>query len=414
MSSIKLTNKNVEALKAKAKEYCIYDSLIAGFGCKVTPKGRRVYFYYYRTPMEKKAVKITIGKHGHFTAEKARKIAGDYAAKIARGIDPKAEQEELSFDLKSSLTLKEFFEIYKKKVVEDMIAEAESKAETPIEKKNARKTIEHNHIYNFEKYIYPCLGERKIGLIQKEDVEKLDQYIQSLRTEKNTLKTTTNRCIAKLRVVLECAMRWGYREEGKNPCEHYQKYPERKNMTFLIKQEALEVYESLSNPAVVKHFSPYGVAAIKIMLLTGQRSGNIKTLKWKDINFDEQYFYLKITKNKHPLKVDIDDRCIEVFQSVKKQPDNPYVFCGEVQGTHIQELKKILPKVIKFLALKKKVRIHDLRHTFASLAINSGIPLYTVGQMLGHTNIQTTKRYAHLEREHLKQEREKITSIFSR
>ena len=156
--------------------------------------------------------------------------------------------------------------------------------------------------------------------------------------------------------------------------------------------------------------SPYTLASIWMLLYTGCRESEVLTLKWKDVHLEDGYLYLEDSKV-GVRTIALNSKAKQILNSLKKKEDNPYVFCGKFPRTHLKEIKTTWRQV-RHLAGIPDVRIHDLRHSFASFALKKGVDLYTVSKLLGHKNIATTTRYAHLELEHLKEATNKIAEVF--
>src|SRR5262249_10148773 len=140
--------------------------------------------------------------------------------------------------------------------------------------------------------------------------------------------------------------------------------------------------------------SLYAATAYRLLLLTGCRLGEIQTLQWSFVRLDERE--LRLPDSKTGAKtVHLGDAAVDVLRTTPKLKDNPYVIAGQKPGPHLTDLQRPWRKVRKAARLDD-VRIHDLRHTFASggLAVGEGLPM--IGKLLGHTQVQTTARYAHL------------------
>ena len=157
--------------------------------------------------------------------------------------------------------------------------------------------------------------------------------------------------------------------------------------------------------------SPYTLAALWMLLYTGCRENEVLTLQWKDVHLEDGYIYLPDSKV-GVRAIPLNNKAKQVLCSLQKQEGNPYVFCGNILGQHLKETKTTWRKV-RELAGISDVRLHDLRHSFASFALKKGVDLYTVSKLLGHKNIKTTTRYAHLELDHLKKATNKVAEIFS-
>jgi len=189
------------------------------------------------------------------------------------------------------------------------------------------------------------------------------------------------------------------RPKNSNPCQDIQRYAEKKKERFLTQEELEKLDEVLKIQEILRGTSPYSLAAIRMLMYTGCRLGEILSLKWTDVFLKEGYLHLRDSKTGEKT-IPLNESAKGVLGKLKQESENPYVFIGEKPGTCLTTLKRAWTK-IRGLANLKDVRIHDLRHTFASLAIKQGVDLYTVSKLLGHKNIATTTRYAHLEMKQL-------------
>jgi len=148
------------------------------------------------------------------------------------------------------------------------------------------------------------------------------------------------------------------------------------------------------------------VACLRLLLLTGCRLREIQTLKWDYVDFTE--YCLRLPDSKTGAKVvNIGQAAIDVLKGIARIEDNPYVIVGTKPGAHLTDMQRPWRRIRKRASLPK-VRIHDLRHTFASagLALGEGLPM--IGKLLGHTQVQTTARYAHLASDPIKQAAERV------
>ena len=128
--------------------------------------------------------------------------------------------------------------------------------------------------------------------------------------------------------------------------------------------------------------------------------GEILSLKWSDVFLEDEYIHLQDSKT-GAKTFPLNSNAITVLNNLKRDSCNPYVFHGRSPGSHLRKIDTTWSNIRKLAGISD-VRIHDLRHSFASLALKKGVDLYTVSKLLGHKNIATTTRYAHLELEHLK------------
>ena len=201
---------------------------------------------------------------------------------------------------------------------------------------------------------------------------------------------TVNRALAILRSIFNKAIAWN-KFDGKNPVKGIKFYKEQPRLRFLEKEEIAQLLESCS-----EHLKPIVILALN----TGMRKGEILNLKWHDIDFARDLIFLYKTKNGGKREVPMNEKVKKTLIEVRKHPDSPYIFCDK-KGKPFSDIRKSF-----FTACKKSgiidFRIHDLRHTFASQLVMSGIDLNTVRELLGHKSLDMTLRYSHLSPNHKK------------
>lgn len=372
----KLTKKIVEATSPKDKDFILWDSEIKGFMCKVTPSGRKSYFLYYRTK-EKRQRRPKIGDHGVLTAEQARSIAQQWLLQISQGKDPSMEKQEP----RAIPTVKELADQYMRE-------------HGPRKKKSSLKGDQ----VLWEKHILPTIGALKVTSLDRSDIAKLHHSLQHI-------PIAANRVLSLLSKVFNLAELWGYRPNHSNPCLHVKKYKENKRERFLSQDEITRLMDALDEEERESSL-PWPSHAIRLLLLTGCRLNEILTLKWEEVDLDNQYLRLRDSKTGKKL-VYLSSAAIELFKIIPQELGNPFVICGGKEGAHLINLQKPWRRIRKKVGLDD-VRIHDLRHTFASIAASNGLSLPIIGALLGHKQTQTTARYAHLIGQPLIEASEKI------
>ncbi len=363
----KLTVRGVEAIKPGEVDVIVWDAELAGFGCKVTPKGKRSYFLYYRTK-EGQQRRPTIGVHGPTRPEAAREIARRWLADVAQGKDPSQSRA----DDKAAPTVRDLCARY---ITEH--AETRKKA-TSI--RNDRRLID-NHVL-------PAIGGKKVGSVTRTDIAALHHSLRNTPYE-------ANRMLAMARKMFGLAERWGLRTDGSNPAKNIDLYPELKRERYLSSEEVGRLWTVLNSDDAAAAASASAIAAIKLLMLTGRRLNEVLGLQWGWIDLNAKTMRLPDTKN-GALFVSLGDAAVEVLSELKAEGRDPtYVIAGQRKGAALVNLQKPW-RALRALAALDDVRIHDLRHTYASIGAGLGMSLPLLGRLLGHTQASTTSRYAHL------------------
>ena len=210
-----------------------------------------------------------------------------------------------------------------------------------------------------------------------------------------------NRTLALLSKMFNLAEKWGLRPDGSNPCRHIEKYPERRIDRFLSNAELADLGKVLAEDEYGRTELPSSIAAIRLLLFTGCRLSEILTLRWEHVDFENQYLRLPESKT-GPKLVYLSPPALDLLSDLKREDDNPFVILGRKPGTHQVNLRKPWGRIRKKAGLED-VRIHDLRHSFASMAVAGGLSLPVIGALLGHSQPATTARYAHLADDPLRQ-----------
>lgn len=364
----KITKRSVDALKpaADSGETVLWDTELKGFGVRVQRGGAKSYVLHYRAGTGRGAPlrKVTIGRHGSpWTPETARAEAKHLSGLVAHGKDPAAAKAAG----KAAPTVSELAARF---LAEH--AEAKRKASTARE---YRRLLEH--------VVLPAVGNRKVADVTRRDIERLHQARRETPTE-------ANRALACLSTMFTFAERWGLRPDGSNPCRHVEKYPQRRHERFLSPVELARLGDALA----MHDGSPYAVAAVKLLVFTGARLGEVLGLRWEWIDFERGEARLPDSKT-GAKTLHLPPPALAVLAELPRLDGNPYVIAGAKPGAALVNLEKPWRAIRKPAGLDD-VRLHDLRHAFASVAASSGMGLPIIGKMLGHSQPATTARYAHL------------------
>ena len=381
-----ITKRLVDAAEAQRSTYLIRDIRLKGFVLVVTPYGGKSYAVEYRAGRGRRAQKrrYTIGKHGSpWTPELARREALRLLGAIANGADPTATRNSE----RQALTLTELCDLY--------LAEGTAHKKKSTLKADCGRIVHH---------LKPLLGRKRVDAIDRRDIERLmidvtngktavkaaDRKRQSGSTPKGG-RGAAAQCVALLSTIFAFAIQ--RRLRGDNPAHGIKKPPVRKMERFLSEQEFTRLATALDAEASASN-NPYPSAAIKLLLLTGCRRSEILNLRWQDIDFDHQCLRLPDSKTGAKV-VYLNAPALIILRSLPNDTGNPNVIAGNRQDSRLVGIDKVWFRIRKNAGLDD-VRLHDLRHSFASVGAIGGLSLPIIGALLGHKHAATTSRYAHL------------------
>jgi len=392
---VKISQSIVDAAKPEAQRYVLADAAIPGFWVVVMPTGRKTFAFRYRvgggrggTVREPK-----IGDASAMRAEKARKIAEEWHATVKLGGDPSAERQAQ----RVAPVMNDLFRRYL--------------ADHAKPHKRASSVAEDERLIAL--YLAAWFGRRKVVEVSRADVDKFHKSL----AEK---PYRANRCIALLSKGFNLAEIWGWRSDGSNPCRHVKKFAEEKRQRYLSAEELGRLGETLriaerdgflelpTKPALRMNpervaIGPSPIAAIRLLVLTGARKSEILSLKWSDINTAAQAATIADAKEMRTVKgkavgqksLVLSPQTLDVLGKLKRLEGCPYVIPGRKPGASLVNLKDPWLAIREHAGLDD-VRVHDLRHSFASVGAANGTSLPIIGALLGHSQPSTTARYAHL------------------
>ena len=359
----KLTKRSVEALPIEAEDYFVWDDEVKGFGVRVMPSGARTYQVQYRKGGRTR--RASVGRHGTVTVDQARRRAKELLGLVASGADPVEEIAQHRRAPTVGALCERFFQAH---VLERC---------KPSTQREYRRSI--------DLFINPAIGAFKVVDVERRDIAELHHRLKDRPYQ-------ANRTLGVLSKMFNLAEVWGLRRDGSNPCRHVPKYREKGRSRYLTQAELHRLGSVLSDCEADGTESPFVVAAFRLLILTGCRLGEIQTLRWDYIT--PNGMELPDTKT-GARRIPLPQPARAVLATLPRLADNPFVIAGKLAGQHITDLQYPWRR-IRALAGLDDVRIHDLRHTYASNAVSSGMPIQMVGRLLGHTQLQTTMRYAHL------------------
>lgn len=372
--TVRLTKSLIEKAKPKKKPYYLWDNKLSGFGCRIYSTGKKSYVLTYRNEMgvQKRPV---LGRHGIITLDEAHEKARKWLLDVSAGHDP---QEELLEERKRP-SVKDFAKRY----FTDYAI---------IKKKLSSIRVDQT---NMRLHILPAMGHKRIDRITRND-------IQRLHSSMHNTPGAANRVLALLSKMMNLAEKWGERPDFSNPCRHIEKYEEKKLGRYIKPEEfkrlgktlRLIELEAIPMRAVDGAARIRMIQAIRLLILTGCRVGEILSLKWRYIDFTNKIIMLPDSKTGEKALY-LSDAAMDVLQAVAPLERSDYVFPGRHGRGHLARMGHLWLRIRREAKIED-LRLHDLRHGFASVGVGMGESLPMVGQLLGHTQAQTTARYAHL------------------
>ncbi|MEQ9447655.1 MAG: tyrosine-type recombinase/integrase [Rhodospirillaceae bacterium] len=357
----RITDRAVQALPCPDRGSQIhYDSQLRGFGVRVMASGLKSFVLNYR--LRGRERRFTIGRYPEWTVNAARRRAAEVRCQVDAGVDPLGDRQRAY----EAPTVKEMFE----RVERDYLPRL------------AKKT-QFDYRSAFTRRIFPRMGSMKVADVTFSDCEAMHRAISK------TAPTAANRTIACLRRNFNLAMTWGWID--RNPTRGIEFNRENKREHYLTPEEIGRVLKALD-----EHWNQDSCDAIRIMIFTGCRRSEAMGARWDQFDPDFRVWTkpAATTKQRRIHRVPVSPEVTRILRRRQQGADTPFVF-PSINGRALKEVRKTWLGVQKS-ANVEGTRLHDLRHTFASIAVSTGHSLPIVGAMLGHTQPQTTARYAHL------------------
>ena len=413
MPTGKITKTTVDALQCpehKDREI-LWDGghreAVRGFGVIAFRNGGKVYVAQYRKNGRSRRTRI--GEHGRFTPEEGRREARQVLGSVEGGADPFA-------DRKADRAVRTF-----RAVADDFLkvhVDAKRKGRTAAEYRNLLRS-----------HILPAIGSKRIIEVRRADVSRLHASMAGAPYQ-------ANRAIAVISAIWNWAAK---REEAAfvdNPAKGIERNPEAGRERYLRSEELVRLGEALGLaegkglPYIVdetrpnaKHaakpekrrvkLDPYAVAAIRLLILTGARLREILHAQWQHVDIERGVLFLPTSKTgKKYLMLPAPAQAVLAGLAERRILGNPHVIAGSKDGKPRADLKKPWAAICREAQLEG-VRIHDLRHSFASIGAGAGLGLPIIGKLLGHSQAATTQRYAHLDADPVRKAVETIGATIS-
>lgn len=404
MAASQITKRLIDSLKPRQTEYFVWDGSLPGFGARVQVTGSVSYVVKYRAGSGRSAPtrRLTLAKAGTITPDEARTLAKKTLGSVAHGADPAAQR---AADKRAS-TLAE--------VAEQFLTEHVEAKRSASSAKSYRDLLERLAI--------PELGKRKAEKITTAE-------IQRLHSKHGHSPYQANRLLRVLSSLFSFASKAHVVPVGFNPCRGIECFPEEGRERYLSTQELAQIGEAIREAETIglpytvdvtkpksKHapkegnrrtkIGPHAAAALRLLIFTGARLREILHLRWEQIDFERGLLFLPTSKTGKKTIV-LNAPALAILNGLPRS--GSFVIAGTSPDSPRSDLKKPW-KAVAARAGLMGVRIHDLRHTHASVGAGAGLGLPIIGKLLGHTQSATTQRYAHLDNDPLKKASEHIGS----
>lgn len=411
----RLQEKTVKTMAGPASGNRIaYDDEVKGFGVRITAAGAKAFILNYRAAGRER--RYTIGSYPDWTVSAARDRAKELKREIDNGGDPMGERHEQ----RAAPTMADLAQLYR---------DNHLPRKRPASRQNDELTL--------GKHILPRLGKMKVTDVRRTDAAALH------RDMTKTAPIAANRCMALLSKMFAVAMAEEWR--GDNPCKGIERNPENRRERYLSPAEIARLGDALALCA-----EKTSANAIRLLLLTGARKGETLSAKWSEFDLDAAVWIKPSahTKTKKAHRVPLSAPALVLLSGMhaERDPACPFVFPGQVSakpnangkrellalttvrkawigvsktaGLAVQ-VEKLTPAGKPVMDAKGKpvmvweatVRVHDLRHTYASILASAGMSLPIIGALLGHTQAATTQRYAHLMDDPLRAATERVGAV---
>ncbi len=417
----RITKRLVDAAQPGDRTYRLWDSELKGFGLKVTPAGAKTYIATYRAGTGRAAPQreYTLGRHGVLTPDQAREEARRILSAARLGTDPQGERKRL----RGERTVAQLCDLY--------LEEGAS---------GKKATTLATDRYRIEAHIKPLLGRKPLSAVTAGDVERFMRDVAAGKTavDRQRLgpraytqprggKGTASRTVGLLGGIFAFAVRHKLRPD--NPVHGVARYKDGRSERFLSAQELARLGEAIE-AAGLEGRNAMGLAVIRLLTTTGARKGEIEALRWDEVDFERSALRLSDSKtgakvvaigapalallSELAAKAEAEREALAIEAKAEGKtvpPPSPYVFpASRGEAGHWTGTKKVW-EAVRAKAGLADVRLHDLRHTYASLAIGAaggGQSLAIIGKLLGHKDVRTTARYAHLADDPVRQAADRI------
>ncbi len=360
---------------SREKEYS--DTQVVGLKLIVNKQGRKYFYLRYTINKRKRCIKI--GEYGPLSLNDARIACNELKAQINKGIDP---QEE-------------------KQLLQQMPTFGEYTEQHYLPYAYANKRSASADASKFKHHLYPLFKQRRLDDIT---TQELQRYHDKMKV--SHCPATANRHLSLLHRLFKLAIQWGFL--SKNPAANIRKHQENNERHRYLSDDEIARFID----AIREEENPVAASVFEFLLYTGVRKQEALNAQWQHIDLQKRIWFIPMSKNGKSRHVILNAMACDLLQKQQALPNNPYVFPGRVKGQALNNPDKAFRRILKAAGISN-CRIHDLRHTHASIAINNGASLYEVQHLLGHSQVKTTTRYAHLADETLRKVSDTVSNTIA-
>jgi integrase len=365
-----LTETLVGSLEADGGDRILFDT-VPGFGVRITPTGTKIFIAQARVGGRPR--RLTVGFYPAMSVKQAREEALRALADMRRGADPVIERKARQVAAAGGVTIAALAD----KWLADYV----------------RPKLKPRTVFDYERlvaqHIKPALGHLSVAGIGRDDVVRL--HVDMARIPRRA-----NYTIATVRALLNFGIDLGYRPPASNPARRIKFYRQRMRERFFNEDEIGKAAGAILQAEREGKIGPHGAAGLRLALFTGARSGEITAVEWTHIDWDRRIIRLPDSKTNEPRTIHLSDAAIEVLKTAPRI--SRFVIAGAKPDEPYKNLSRAWIVARSYAGLGD-VRLHDLRHSYASLAAGRGVSLHMIGKLLGHKVPATTQRYAHLARD---------------
>jgi integrase len=375
-STLRLTESAVETLRADGRDRIVFDALQPGFGVRITPAGTKIFIVQAR--VGGRPHRIAIGRHPDKKVADARAEARGALQDMRAGRDPKIEKADRARSVEAGQTTVAAF-------AERWLDEYVRPKLKPRTAADYEKLVEQK--------IKPALGHLILARVAKDDILKFHATMKATPRRANYTVRTVG---ALMTYAEDCRLR----PQQTNPCRRIKMYPERLRERFMDEAEIGRAAEAITEAEREGVIGPHAAAGLRLALLTGARSGEVTAIRWVHVDFERRQ--IRLPDSNEPGRktgartIYLPAAAVELLKTVPRV--GPFVVAGAKPGEPYQNLGRAWI-VVRGRAGLDDVRLHDIRHSFASMAAAKGHSLPMIGKLLGHKVAATTQRYAHLARD---------------